>query len=93
MKNMENYIIGKKRDFSYYYALFLKKLEKDNAFEDFIKIINNKPNNEVIFTIIYTLYYALPYFHKQYLIENIHIFKSCIINYISNLDDKEIIKL
>ena len=62
-------------------------MEKDNAFEQFIQIINNEPNNEEIFTIIYTLYYALPYLHKQYLIENIQNFEKATINYYNNLID------
>ena len=62
----KNYIIGKPGKFSYYYALFYKKLQDDNAFEDFIKIICNKPNSEEIYNIFFTLYYALPYLHKQF---------------------------
>ena len=86
----KNYIIGKTSKFSYYYALFLKKLADDNVFEEFIKIINNKPNSEEIFTIFYTLYYALPYLHKQYLKENLNNFKNGILNFINSLDTKEI---
>ena len=86
----KNYIIGKTSKFSYYFALFLRKLADDNAFEEFIKIINNNPNSEEVLTIFHTLYYALPYLHKQYLIENLDNFKNGIINFINNLDTKEI---
>ena len=86
----KNYIIGKIGKFSYYYARFLRKLADENAFEDFIKIILNKPNSEEIFTIFFTLYYALPYLHKQYLIDNLDNFKNGIITFINNLDTKEI---
>ena len=86
----KNYIIGKIGKFSYYYAQFLKKLADENVFEEFIKIILNKPNSEEIFTIFFSLYYALPYLHKQYLIDNLDNFKKGIITFINNLDTKEI---
>ena len=86
----KNYIIGKPGKFSYYYALFYKKLADDNVFEDFIKIICNKPNSEEIYNIFFTLYSALPYLHKQYLIENLENFKNSILNFINNLETKEI---
>ena len=86
----KNYIFGKSGKFSFYYAQFLKKLADENVFEEFIKIILNKPNSEEIFTIFFTLYYALPYLHKQYLIDNLDNFKNGIINFINNLDTKEI---
>ena len=86
----KNYIIGKPGKFSYYYALFYKKLADENVFEDFIKIICNKPNSEEIYNIFFTLYCALPYLHKQYLIENLENFKSSILNFINNLETKEI---
>ena len=86
----KNYIVGKHYKFSYYFALFLKKLADENAFEDFIKIINNKPNSEEIFNIFYTLNFALPYIHKKYLEENFDNFRKGIIDFINNLDTKEI---
>ena len=86
----KNYILGKGSNFSYYFALFLKRLADENVLEEFINIINNKPNSEEILTIFYTLYYAIPYLHKQYLIENLDKFKSGIINFINNLNTKEI---
>ena len=86
----KNYILGKGSNFSYYFALFLKRLADDNVFEEFINIINNKPNSEEILTIFYTLYYTLPYIHKKYLIENIDKYKTGVINFINNLNTKEI---
>lgn len=70
--------------------MFYKKLQDDNAFEDFIKIICNKPNSEEIYNIFFTLYCALPYLHRQYLIENLENFKNSILNFINNLETKEI---
>ena len=86
----KNYIIGKNNKFSYYYAIFWKKLADDGVFEEFIEILNNKPNSEEIYTILYTIYCAMPYLHKQYLIENLDNFKNAIMNFIKNLDTKEI---
>ena len=86
----KNYIIGKSNKFSYYYALFFKKLADDNAFEDFIEIIKNNPNVEEIYTVLHTIYCAMPYLHKQYLIENLDNFKNAMLNFINNLDTKEI---
>ena len=86
----KNYIIGKNYKFSYYFALFLKKLADENCFEDFIRIITNKPNSQEIVTIFYTLYHAMPYLHKQYLIDNLDNFKNSLIDFINNLTTKEI---
>ena len=62
----------------------------ENSFEEFIKIILNKPNSEEIFTLFYTLYYAIPYLYKKFLIDNLDTFKNDIITFINNLDTKEI---
>ena len=87
----KNYIFAKITNYSYYYALFWKKLsENDNVFEKFINIIKNKPNSEELFMVIYSLYYAMPYLHKQYLRENLDNFKNSILDFINNLDTKEI---
>ena len=87
----KNYIFGKGKNFSYYYAMFLKKIaDEDNGFEKFIEILKNSPNSEEIYNIFYTLYYAFPYLHKEYLVNNIDTFKTSINNFIDNLDIKEI---
>ena len=90
LNGKKNYIVGKTPKFNYYYALFWKKLADDNVFEKFLEIINDKPNGEEIYMILYTIYCAMPYLHKQYLIENLAKFKSAMINFINNLDTKEI---
>ena len=64
--------------------------ENDNVFEKFIDIIKNKPNSEELFMVLYSLYYAIPYLHKQYLRENLDNFKNSILDFINNLDTKEI---
>ena len=87
----KNYVFAKLTKYSYYYALFWKKLaEDDNVFEEFINIIKNKPNSEEIFMVLYSLYYAMPYLHTQYLRDNLDTFKNSILNFINNLDIKEI---
>ena len=90
LNGKKNYIIGKTNKFNYYYALFWKKFADNNVFEDFIEIINNKPNVEEIYMILYTIYCAMPYLHKRYLIDNLDNFKNAIINFINNLETKEI---
>ena len=86
----KNYIIGKTSKFNYYYALFWKHLADDDIFEYFIGILNNKPNAEEIYMILYTIYCAMPYLHKQYLKDNLDNFKKAIINFIDNLETKDI---
>ena len=90
LNGKKNYIVGKTSKFNYYYALFWNKFAEDNIFEKFIEIITNKPNVEEIYMILYTIYCAMPYLHKQYLIENLSNFKTAMINFINNLDTKEI---
>ena len=90
LNGKKNYIIGKTNKFNYYYALFWKKFADNNVFEDFIEIINNKPNVEEFYMILYTIYCAMPYLHKRYLIDNLDNFKNAIINFINNLETKEI---
>ena len=86
----KNYILGKNQDFSYYYALLLKKMEQDNDFAQFIKILQeDQPNTEEVYTIFFILTYCFPYLHKGYFAENCNIIHDSVINYINNLKDKE----
>ena len=85
-----NIIVGKTENFSYYFACLLKKMENEGDFEKFIKIINEKPNQEELFT-IFTIYLnSLDYIHSQYFEQNQEILKNSFFDYIENLDDKEI---
>ena len=59
-------------------------------FNSYHYIINNKPNVEEIYMILYTIYCAMPYLHKQYLKDNLDNFKKAIINFIDNLETKDI---
>ena len=88
----KNIIYGKNGNFSYYYACLLKKIEKDGGFENFLNILRNKANSEEVET-IFTIYLnSLDYIHDDYFEENKVLCKDSFINYLNNLDDKEIRK-
>ena len=55
----KKYVIGKKRDFSYYYSLFLKKLGNDNIFDHFVKMIDKVSNSEEILNLKILLFIIL----------------------------------
>ena len=85
----KNFILGKSKNFYYYYALLLKKIEKENSFSKFIEILKDQPNTEEIYNIFCILTYCFPYLHKDYFVENYTIIKESLLNYINNLKDKE----
>ena len=85
----KNCIIVKSEDFEAYFALFLKKLEKEGSFTKFIEILKDKPNSEEIYNIFYILLHCFSYIHKDYFKENSNIIKNSLINFINNLDNKE----
>ena len=85
----KNYILGKDNQFFYYYACLLKLIEKDNGFPEFIEILKDKPNTEEIYTVFYILTCCFPYLHKGYFIENSNILKTSLLDYINNLNEKE----
>jgi len=85
-----NCIIGKDKDFVCYYALFLKKMENEGSFNEFIEILKNEPNAEEIYNIFFILSNAFPYIHSGYFKENSNIIKDSLIKFINNLDTKEI---
>ena len=89
LNGKKNYILGKDQDFSYYFALLLKKMEEDNDFVKFIEILKDQPNTEEIYNIFFILTYCFPYLHKDYFEENKIIIHDSVINYINNLKDKE----
>ena len=85
----KNYIIGKNKDFISYYALFLKKIENEGSFTQFIEILKNEPNSEEIYNIFFILSNAFSYLHSGYFKENSKIIKDSLIKFINNLDSKE----
>ena len=90
--NKKNIIIGKFSNnyFSFYYALLLKRIEKIGDFDKYIKILNDKPNFEEIFTIFTILNSSIDYIHEEYFEENYDIIKKSFFQFINNLNDKEI---
>ena len=88
----KNIIIGKSKKFSNYFAIFLKKLEKEDSFTKFIDILKNNPNIEEIYIIVYILDNSFSYIHSNYFKENNNIIKTSIINCINNLDFNELKK-
>ena len=86
----KNVIIGKYGKFSYYFALLLKKIEKNGDFENYINILKNEPNNEETLTIFTIILNSLNYIHNQYIDENKEIFKTAFDNFINSLNDENI---
>ena len=85
----KNCIIGKDKNFLCYYAIFLKKMEIEGSFHDFIEILKNEPNAEEIYNIFFILSNAFTYIHSDYFKENSKIIKDSLIKFINNLDNKE----
>ena len=85
----KNYILGKNKNFYYFYALLLKSIEKENSFSEFIDILKDKPTTEEIYNIFYILTYCFPYLHKDYFKQNDDIIKNSLIRYINDLKEKE----
>ena len=86
----KNCIIGKDKDFICYYALFLKKMENEGSFNEFIEILNNEPNAEEIYNIFFIISNASQYIHMVYFKKNSKIIKDSLIKFINDLDDNEI---
>ena len=87
----KNYIIGKQRDFSYYYTSLLQLFAKHNGYEDIISILtNDKISNENIYLVFYILNISLPYLHKTYLLDNYTTITQSALKYIDNLSSNEI---
>ena len=87
----KNYIIGKQRDFSYYYTSLLQLFAKHNGYEDIISILtSDKISNENIYLVFYILNISLPYLHKTYLLDNYTTITQSALKYIDNLSSNEI---
>ena len=90
----KNYILGKyESQFYYIYAQFLKLIEKNNGYDELLDILKNNPNTDEIYNTFYILFRSFPFLHSGYFLENGDCIKSSCINYINNLDEKNIRKL
>ena len=88
---IKNYIIGKDiKDFSYYYAILLKKMADDGDFEEMINILKDKPTVEEIYNIFFILMNSTSYIHSDFYKENCDIFKNAFYDIMENLSSKEI---
>ena len=72
-----NIIIGRLGTFSYNFATLLKKMEKENIFNEFLNLLNddNLKSQEVIYTIYFIFYFSLNYLHKDFIKEKKEIFQ------------------
>ena len=87
----KNYIIGKQRDFSYYYTSLLQLFGEHHGYEDLIAILNSeKLSSENIYLVFYIINISLPYLHKNYLIDNYTSLTQSALKYIDNLSSNEI---
>ena len=90
----KNFILGKiENRFYYNYAYLLKLIEKNKGYDIIIDILKDNPNSEEIYNIFYFLTQSFYYLHSGYFLENGNIIKSALINYINNLNDKNIRKV
>ena len=90
--NSKNYIIGKKREFSYYYASLLQSFAKKNGYEDLLTVLSDeKINGEDIYTMFFILNASLPYLHKNYLLDNYNTITQGALKYIDNLSNSQIL--
>ena len=85
----KNVVLAKSKDCYYYFALLLKILEKEGVFTQFMEILQDQPNSEEMFNVFSFLTCMFPYLHKDYFIENYEIIKNSLINFINNLNEKE----
>ena len=89
----KNIIIGKTGNFASFFALFLKQIEQENGFEKMMDILKDKPDSEEIFTVFYILYNCFNYIHIDFFKENAPILKNVVLEFVNNLDDKEMKKI
>ena len=84
----KNIIIGKTGNFSYFFALYLKKIEKEDGFEKLIEIIQNNPDSEEIYTVFFILYHCFNYIHIDFVKEKESILRKACNEFINNLKIK-----
>ncbi len=75
------------------FAKYLKLIEKDNGYEKLLDILKDNPSIDEIYNVYFYLYKCLPYLHKEFYIQNSELIKTVCINYINNLDEKNMRKL
>ena len=85
-----NLIKGKSENFSYYYALLLKKIAEGKGFARYLEFLKEKPSNEELLTIFTILLNSFDYIIPHYFEENKEIFKTAFFEYIESLNDEEI---
>ena len=89
----KNIIIGKQGNFSYYFAILLKLIEKENGFEKMIDILLDNPNSDEIYTVLFILYNCFNYIHIDFFKEKASLLGNAFLEFINNLDDKEMKEL
>ena len=89
----KNIIIGKTGYFSCYFALFLKQIEKENGFDQMMDILKDHPDSEEIYTIFFILYHCFNFIHIDFFKEKAPILKNVVLEFVNNLDDKEMKKI
>ena len=85
----KNIIIGKPDNFSYFFALYLKKIEKKHGFEKLIEILQNNPDLEEIYTIFFILYHCFDYIHIDFFKEKETILRKSYIEFMNGFKDNE----
>ena len=58
-----------------------------------MNILQDKPNQDEIYTIFYILFNAFNYIHIDYFIEKSNILKNSVLDFMNNLDEKEMKKI
>ena len=83
----KNIIIGKTGNFSYYFALLLKIMEKENLFNKFINELRNI-DSELVIDLIETIFIifdsSFNYLHIEFIKENKEIFKNAFLKLLRN---------
>ena len=88
----KNYIVAKRKEFSYYYASLLKLFASYNGYENIINILSNETTpltSENIYNVFYILQCSLPYLHTEYLINNYTALTQGVLKYIDNISSNE----
>ena len=88
----KNYIVAKRKDFSYYYASLLQLFANNNGYESIIQMLSDETTpitSEHIYTVFHILQSSLPYLHTEYLIDNYNTLTQSVLRYIDKLSSNE----